>query len=108
LTYTYQTSFTLRLSGLDCGDHHVPLEIVYTVRPGSEATSEQPAEEATVGISKVTLTGKDGTRYRAHDWLWEILVGDKDLGDELIAEANAADEAAADAHGDAMRSRLRV
>ena len=105
--YKYKTSLHLTLLG-EGSDHSVPIEFEYTVNRGCEATLEQPAEGPSVGLSKITLTGKDGTRYRAHDWLWELFEGDEELGDELIAEANAADEAAADDHADAMRSELRL
>jgi len=108
MSYTYQTSFTLRLSGLDGSDHHVPLEIVYDVSPGRPQNSEDPGQPPIVKISKATLTDSKGVRYRAHDWLWEILEGNDELGDELVAEANAADESAADDHADAMRREIRL
>lgn len=96
MTYTYKTTLGVTLLGL-AFDRHVPMEICYDVDKGRSQNSEDPGQPPSVSLTKVTLTGSDGTRYRAHAWLWEILDGDTELEAELLAEANAADEAAADA-----------
>ena len=90
--YKYKTSLHLTLLG-EGSDHSVPIEFEYTVNRGCEATLEQPAEGPSVGLSKITLTGKDGTRYRAHDWLWELFEGDEELC-ALLGKSFAATYAA--------------
>jgi hypothetical protein len=101
VTYKYKTKIGLTLLGL-AFDKQVPIEIEYTVRKGCEATREQPAEGPTLELVKITLTDSKGTRYRAHDWLWELFEGDDELQGELLSEAAAADESGRDLR-DALR-----
>jgi hypothetical protein len=100
--YRYKTLINLAFAGIGGDDHAIPFEVEYTVSKGCEATREQPGEGPSVSILKATLTDSKGTRYRAHDWLWEILEADKELEAELIAEANSSDDDARE-HRDALR-----
>ena len=99
--YKYKTIMHLSLSGVST-DPSVPLEIEYTVTKGYAATREEPGQGDTVGIFKITLTDSKGVRYKAHDWLWELFEGNEELGEELLAEARAADDEAREFR-DAMR-----
>ena len=92
--YKYKTLINLSFAGLGGEDHAVPLEVEYTVDKSYPATREQPAEGGGVNIVKATLTDSKGTRYRAHDWLWEILEADQELTAELLSEASASDDEA--------------
>jgi hypothetical protein len=106
VTYKYKTKIGLTLLGL-AFDKQVPVEIEYTVSKGCEATREQPAEGPTLELVKITLTDSKGTRYRAHDWLWELFEGDDELQGELFSEADASDDDARE-HRDALRSEIRL
>ena len=108
MIYKYKTHLHLSLSGLGAADHAVPLEIEYKVRKGSPQTSQDPGEGPSTDLIKITLTDEKGIRYRAHDWLWALLEGDEELQSELLSEANAADQSAADDHADAMRREIRL
>jgi len=107
LTYTYKTLINLAFAGLGGDDHAVPLELEYAVYRGRDATFEEPAEGPSLTITKATLTDSKGIRYRAHDWLWEILEADQELAAELLSEANASDDDARE-HRDALRSEIRL
>jgi hypothetical protein len=106
--YKYKTHLHLSLSGLGAADHAVPLEFEYKVSKGYPETREEPGEGPSVDFVKITLTDEKGIRYRAHDWLWELLEKDGELTNELLSEANAADQCAADDHADAMRREIRL
>jgi hypothetical protein len=105
--YKYKTHLTLGLLG-SIRLRSVPIEFEYKVSKGYPETREEPGEGPSVDFVKITLTDEKGIRYRAHDWLWEILDGDEELASELLSEANAADESARDDHADAMRREIRL
>jgi len=95
MTYKSKTLINLSIAGIG-EDNSVQLEIEYSVRKGSAPTSQDPGEGASVDITKATVTDSKGIRYRAHDWLWEIMTGADELTSELLSEAAAADESARD------------
>ena len=106
MNHIFKTSLHLTFSGL-ANEAVVPVTFEYTVNWGSEATREQPAEGPTVGVRSITLTDSAGGRHDAPAWLWTIVEGDQELGDELVAEARSDDEAAAE-HAAAMKSEFHA
>jgi hypothetical protein len=109
--HTYKTELVFSLSdSVDADEHHIPLELRYTVYPGCEPPLEQPGEGPSTSIQRATIGGRFHP-LGAHDapsWLWSYLEGDEALLAEMLAHAAAANEYARDQAADARREERRL
>jgi hypothetical protein len=104
MAYHMHTIFLVHVT-LELGDdgHEVEARIDYSVSRARPATLEEPSEEASVSIDRITIDGSD-----APGWLFEMAESDQALLDELMAHAADTEEHARDRAADERREDLRM
>ena len=99
---TYFVKTPISISAWEAGpEHEVNAIVGFKVHPARAQTQLEPAEHASVEVTRFTLTSTFGTELACPDWLSSRFTEDENFLDFLMSEARDQDEAAADDRADA-------